>query len=405
MKKNKLKIFLTISALLSFAEIGFAQSNTMLLPIGAHEALTANTGIARSGSVGAVIYNPAGIASITGSKLSATGTAFYNDTVSVEGGGFLSDSKAKFSSIPSLVTAIFSKSNFNWSFSIITPQVENKELILVKPAEFSSVRSFNESQTSFGPSVGFSINQYLSLGFSIFGSQNNGDLSSTIYQSPASGAPDSLTQTNLNYSYRYAYGVAGVLYREDNYSFGLKITTPSIGVGGDIEKYHFKVVNGGSVNDPVHTKVKYEYKRPMEVGLGYRVNFPKSKFTLLVDATFQNAVKYESYNFNDSLEESSADTDLRSVQRTNIGLQYLFNKSKILNLGIQVNPKPEANGSSGFDYYGISGGIRTRDGLEDSSLGLFYIAGTRADSGVKIKNTYMGLILSSSLSILEAKKK
>ena len=48
--------------------------NPNLLPLGEEEALLANTGTARSGSTGAVFYNPAGLSTVEGTSFSLSGS-------------------------------------------------------------------------------------------------------------------------------------------------------------------------------------------------------------------------------------------------------------------------------------------------------------------------------------------
>jgi hypothetical protein len=60
--KASLILFILFSVNLS------AQENNFLIPLGAYEGIAGNTGIARDGSIGGVIYNPAGIASYKSSK-------------------------------------------------------------------------------------------------------------------------------------------------------------------------------------------------------------------------------------------------------------------------------------------------------------------------------------------------
>ena len=63
-----------------FSASAMAQENAFLTPMGAYEGIAGNTGIARDGSVGAVIYNPGGMASIKSSKRRSTGAKAFQKT-------------------------------------------------------------------------------------------------------------------------------------------------------------------------------------------------------------------------------------------------------------------------------------------------------------------------------------
>ena len=77
------KIIIANLCLLPTLAFAFVQNN-FLTPIGGIEGISANTGVARRGSIGAVIYNPAGLAYINTNKVSVSGSAFSQNWIDVE---------------------------------------------------------------------------------------------------------------------------------------------------------------------------------------------------------------------------------------------------------------------------------------------------------------------------------
>lgn len=72
-------LFLALFPMTTFAII----QNKYLIPIGGIEGITANTGVARRGSIGSALYHPAGMAYIKHKKVSVNGSAFTQNSINL----------------------------------------------------------------------------------------------------------------------------------------------------------------------------------------------------------------------------------------------------------------------------------------------------------------------------------
>jgi hypothetical protein len=154
-----------------FVKQAYSQDNPFLAAIGAYEAITANTGIGRDGSVGSVIYNPAGMASIKSSKVSGSASAFSLDSVRSQGNGFDDETK-NINSIPTQITSIFTQKRFNLAFSILVPSSStsniNRTTQTTEFGKYSENIDIVSQDTLIGPSMGFAYSPKVKFGLSLF---------------------------------------------------------------------------------------------------------------------------------------------------------------------------------------------------------------------------------------------
>ena len=103
-----------------------AQEHAFLTPMGAYEGIAGNTGIGRDGSIGAVIYNPAGLATLQTTKISASGSAFSQNKISLKS-EYTNEEVEYIQTTPSQITTLFNTKYFNWAFSVIVPKSQELE--------------------------------------------------------------------------------------------------------------------------------------------------------------------------------------------------------------------------------------------------------------------------------------
>jgi len=165
-----LKSLLLILIILT-TQKSFGEDNPFLTPIGSDEAIAGNTGIGRDGSVGAVIYNPAGMASIHISKVSGSASAFSQNSVRSKGAGF-DDTAKSFSTTPTQITTVLAKEKYNLGFSILIPAsfTSNVKRTTNKDSIGTYVENIDvvSQNTLFGPTIAFSISPEFKAGMSLF---------------------------------------------------------------------------------------------------------------------------------------------------------------------------------------------------------------------------------------------
>ncbi len=100
--------------------------NRGLLPIGDVEAYMANTGVALSGSTGAVYYNPAGLASLTKNHLSISANSYLSTRTNLNPVETIDGTDMNFhveglQTIPTSFISTGHLNEFHYAFSILVP--------------------------------------------------------------------------------------------------------------------------------------------------------------------------------------------------------------------------------------------------------------------------------------------
>jgi hypothetical protein len=403
----------------AFALDVLAQENPFLTPIGAYEGITGNTGIARDGSVGSVLYNPAGMASIKSTKLSASGSAFAQTDISVKGDGVNEDFKF-FQTTPGQITTVFHQDKFNWAFSILVPRSDEKKAnIGTSPVDqwdqnypaSTSIDLYSKTQELLiGPSVAFNLASNFKIGLSVFVSKKDIRGVSNVYADLSHFSAQSYYESES--SALALFPILGVLYQPSNdLSLGLKISGPSTKLSGKMES-HYRLTSifdptsntDCDPNDLWQTCVVYQstkkkssvnHEKPIDIGLG--LNFLASNnLRLLLDISHQFKKEYEVYKEN--AEGNSSDLKLEAKTRYNFGLEYLTSQTDALTFGLNYNPDPVKD--SDLDFWGAAIGYRSMDKIADSSLGLFYNQAKEDSNGSEQKYRIIGLFISTSINFL-----
>jgi long-subunit fatty acid transport protein len=373
----------------------WAQENPFLTPMGAHEGIAGNTGIGRDGSVGSVIYNPAGMASIKSSKLSASGSAFSQNHITTKSSDGSDDIKY-FQTVPAQITTIFTNPNFNWAFSILVPN----------STKFDSKRvedtvNFNDTvedhETVFGPSAALKISKDFSIGLSIFGSKRDYRLTSSAFFEDGTGAIVQSRKQDI--SGLTAYPILGLLYApSSNFSAGLKFLGPSTSLSGKFEdnvKSAGDNTSLGLPNSDVTEKGKVTFQKPMELGVGFSARTSEN-IKLYFDVTNQFSKEYEVLK--DDVFGETTSFEYKTTQRYNFAVEYMTSHTDAVTFGLMYNPDPMVD--SDLNFMGATLGYRSMDKIADSSFGLFYNQGSSDSDGIETKQTMVGLFISSSINFL-----
>lgn len=372
-----------------------AQENAFLTPMGAYEGIAGNTGIGRDGSVGSVIYNPAGLASIKSSKLSASGSAFSQNQITTKSSEGSDDIKY-FQTVPAQITTVFNNPNFNWAFSILVPNSTKYDSKRVEDTV-----NFNDTvedhETVFGPSAALKISNDFSLGLSVFGSKRDYRFTSIAFFEDGTGA---IAQSRkLDISGLTAYPILGLLYTPGkNFSAGLKFLGPSTSLSGEFEDNLKTAGNNTSLGIPngdVTEKGKVTFQKPMELGIGFSARTSES-IKLYFDVTNQFSKEYELLK--DNVFGETASVEYKTTQRYNFAVEYLTSHTDAITFGLMYNPDPMVD--SDLNFMGATLGYRSIEKIADSSFGLFYNQGSSDSDGIETKQTMVGLFISSSINFL-----
>lgn len=395
------------------SSIAFSQEHSFLTPMGAYEGIAGNTGIGREGSVGAVIYNPAGLATLQTTKISASGSAFSQNKISLKS-EYINEDVEYIQTTPTQITTLFNTKYFNWAFSVIVPKSQELEYALengtpgVDKANTDGYQKLQE--TLFGPSIGFKLSEKFKVGLSYFVSKRDQKERSVEYEDFTQSSSQTFFQVDS--SALAAYPVVGLLFTPSkSFALGLKFSGPSTQIGGEVKSrvryVSWDTTGGGLCPDGIpdgtcslawYSKDKTEkpnYEKPLELGLGLSWNLTK-QLKILTDVTTQFAKEYEVYK-SDALEESSSINYVNST-RYNIGFEYLTSHTDAITLGLMYNPSPVED--SELNFIGGTVGYRSLDNIADSSVGLFFNQAKEESGGIETSYSMYGLFVSTSINFL-----
>jgi long-subunit fatty acid transport protein len=378
-----------------YSGFAFSQEHSFLTPIGAYEGIAGNTGIARDGSVGSVIYNPAGLSSIKSTKLSASGSAFAQNQITDTYQG--EEDKVKyFQSTPAQITTVFTQNNFNWAFSVLVPKSSKYDRKQIT-GDVTYNEFVEDQETLFGPSIGYAINDKFKIGLSIFASKRDYKyISDVLYEE----AGNYLVQTQKqSISAVTAYPLLGILLTpNDTFSLGLRFSGPSTKVSGSFE-HNQKTVDQTTLGLPNGEDSKESdanYEKPMEAGLGIALNVTDN---LKVLADVSNQFKKDYVVVDEDVFGNEFSFSYKSSQRYHLAFEYLTSKTDALTLGFNYNQDPLEG--QDLNFIGGTIGYRSLDDIADSSFGLFFNQASYEDSdGYKTNHQIVGLFISTSINFI-----
>lgn len=374
----------------------YAQEHSFLSPMGAYEGISANTGIGRDGSVGSVLYNPAGMASVKSSKLSASGSAFSQNEISINVEGE-KESIKYFQTTPAQVTTIFNTDKFNWAFSILVPKTYKYDRISNTSYGVSSNSTVEDNETMFGPSIAFKLSPEFSIGLSVFGSKRDYRDTSFLYYEDNTGAIAQARKQDI--SGMTVFPIIGLLYKPTQaLQLGLRIQAPSKCVSGsmvDNSKTAGDNTSLGVPNDDRTLKSDARFEKPAEIGLG--VSWGASEqLNILFDVTHQFAKKYQVIK--EDVFGEPIEFDFKDTQRFNLAFEYKTSHTDAMTLGFMYNPDPIND--SDLNFYGGTIGYRSMDKIADSSVGFFYNHASQKDGQDEFAFTSYGVFVSNSINFL-----
>jgi hypothetical protein len=282
----------------------------------------------------AIYYNPASISEVKASKLSLNASLFSFDFVNVKNalGDDINIKMSRAAVEPRFISYMIKSRRFkNWSFEIAVLNNENTKAIITESvnkqvdvltgipgderyfAIYQYGNQFRDDWIGAGGSV--KLNDKLSAGVSMFVTikslNYNESLNIEAYSTDDSIFIDNqyvpFYVASSEYSeylkfndYRLTWK-AGLLYQTDNFSFGLSLTTPSLGgIYSDGKRVTHMDKQSNITNpdtgEPVpdyiivdfqeKKNVKVSYKTPLSIAAGFNYYFPDGK------RTFYSSLEY-----------------------------------------------------------------------------------------------------------------
>ncbi len=361
-----------------------AYSNYFLFPIGSLEGTSGNTGIARYGSDGSVLYNPAGLAGISQKQLDVSGSAFSVRDTTIEAKGSPKYDKADFSVIPSQITSVYNKNDFVFGFSILTPSID--EFKYASDSDSGLIQRDNEIiELLVGPTVAYNLSDRFKIGLSLFGIKEDENIVNLLYDKDKSLTHYEEESTSIG-----IFPILGILFISDGkkYSLGFRFSGPSAQITGTARGIYIDEALKRS-----EKTTKFYFQRPMDAGVGLSYNI-SSQFELFFDFSHQFATHYLMIS-QDAKGEDLVE-DYKGINRYNFGLEFKKSEETVLAAGLFLNPDPESNEYYGT-FKGVTLGFRSFKKQSDNSYGLFYMEADLNHEFRNINTQVFGVFFAASL--------
>ncbi|HEX4923394.1 MAG TPA: hypothetical protein VFV50_04885 [Bdellovibrionales bacterium] len=371
--------FLFQPAIVARADI----KNRNLLPVGEKETFRGNSGTGVSGSPGSAFYNPAGLASLKGVQLSASGSTYMyfdktTDKFAVWDGTDLAYKEFGFASIPGTLVATWAGETWVYAFSIISPgtlTLRNRSAWDTPNSRVMLMQMSDSQEMWFGLSAARELGDGWSAGATLFGIYTTLSSISTRQIKPTTPTIFRLL-VNQAFVESTVYNLAaalGVMYEaHPSWRLGMRVTTPSVKLSGKTD-YLSHTETVGMLGTPNESETVLEdadtnYQIPLDVSLGVTI-WPKRPFKLFLDLSHQSEVSY------DTVPGSAISTrpEYASTMRYNLGGELVMTESTSWQWGLMYNP-------SALD---ASRGAENKDDFYGATTGMFYeTANTRLGAGV-----------------------
>ena len=389
-----------ILAILSLLSI--AASAQTPIPTGDHEALTGNTGIARMGSPAAALYNPAGLATIERTQVSASGTLFQNSTQDVSGS--INAHADNFQSIPTQLSTTGVHAGWHYAFSVFTIRSWDYTTPLntqlpgglgVAPTHLKATAN----SLLLGPSVGDPYGKDFYIGLSLF-LQKDDDYQNTVARIDSTGATGTLHMLVQAEDRRSTYEllpVLGAVWQYDsNTTYGARLQLPSVPVSGhrvltnQSVGYFVDLANTVTDKSQPESTVKENSKTltPMEVSFGMSKILPRD-LRVFGDLGYSLDMKWKPSATADEQKDSGS-------LKLSGGVEYgpavntwaagaFYRQNNLRDQGGEVK-----------SFMGLTVGyIKTTEHF-DSGIGGTYMFGSGSSEGITNKLSSLGLLVSST---------
>lgn len=396
-----MKKILLICALFASHAQGYIE-NRSLYPVGESESLMANTGVALSGSTGAAIFNPAGLAGLKQRKLSLTGNTYMLFNVDQKPAIHYDDrdlslSTSGLQAIPSSVISTGVWNAWTGAFVVVVP-----ELVRVGQAATYETTNFDVVLSQMVDNqfmmIGFSAGAPLEkfdIGASCFVGNYTNHTSISVIGSPKNAALKADVLTGYSAAdVKLLLCQAGAQGNFNaNNRWGVVVRLPSFHLEGSGERSYFRQDTTGARQSTGVMKKSARYDIPLDVSLGFE-NHSFKNFTLLFDVSMQGSQSFENF-------EGSGDyTDTKSTFRGNAGFRYAYSETKNILGGLAYNPSAidiRGAGDSKENYMSYSIGLEQREG--SATMGVAFFA-TQSSGEQRLADGRTGDIASRATAVV-----
>lgn len=272
-------------------------TNRNLLPIGEHESLRANAGIGAS-TPGSVFHNPAGLAHLTQSQLSVSGTTlmYFRSSTDrlIQLDAAVPYDASGFAPIPATLISTYKLGNYTAATAILVPDLltlDNRQRHTTPSFELTLLQSIRQQTLWLGGSLARRLGDRLAVGISVFG-VNRTEISNAFFQFTQSAMPGAVNQTLSSQTIGTLglTAILGVSYQAtDAITLGLRIEPPFLQIRSKANVYQSSLASDGMTTTLTELEkdgVAYNDPRPADIGIGIAIK-ASAAVTVYVDAALQ----------------------------------------------------------------------------------------------------------------------
>jgi hypothetical protein len=374
------------------------------------EALEGGAFIARAQNAPALFYNPAGIARADRTVLNASAQGYQLITLS--GSGFQQSSGGAFEAVPSFLGLVLGREVIDWEtvrigFAVVTPAHADLRTVastMPQPgqrASYSVHSSFDTITPTF--SVGWAASRSFRLGGSIefpyTSLSDNGQLSGEITDATTSRA--TLRTLAASGSTLHVRGVVGAQWDALSWlKLGATFRTPGLKLTSTGSFQYEALTNGLNGTRQVFFQdpsPQFQYKVPLEVGLGAALEF--GPFGIEVDVRWHDGTDtYQLYTstVNARVVDTTSGTPVttevplpgipyraRQTWNGSVGAHYALSENFVISVGSYLDYSPVDPSTHVFrrvDMIGFRAGASFRIDKLSASLGAGWERGTGSDN-------------------------
>ena len=374
------------------------------------EALEGGAFLARARNAPALFYNPAGIALTERTVLNASAQGYQ--LVTLSGSGFQNTTGGAFEAVPSFLGVVLGTEVIDWErvrlgFAVVTPVHSNLTVAASttpqpgQRASYSVHSAFDTLVPTF--SVGWATAPSFRLGGSIefpyTSLSNTGELSGEL--TDATTSRSTLRTLAANGSAFHVRGVVGAQWDPLSWlKLGVLFRSPGLKIKTSGALQYEGLTNGLNGSRQVFfqdTSPEFQYKLPLEAGLGAALEF--GPFGIEIDVRWHNGTDtYALYSSTKTARVVDTTTGTpvtseislppisyraRQVWNGSIGAHFAFSENWVVSAGSYLDYSPVDPATPVFrrvDMLGFRAGVSFRIDKLSASVGAGWEHGTGSDN-------------------------
>lgn len=333
-------------------------------------------------------YNPATLARMEGTSLSATATLYtrydtnYGDTSDFIGASARAN-RGNFKSIPSSTGSVAAFGPFAFGISIVLPEYQFFSGPISSTSNVTTLQNQVDENLWVGGNIALNLDERNSIGVSMYYTSRY--YQQTLIDELRTGANTRITTEEKSFTQNSFVPVIGYFFRWDsNWSAGVSYRSPSIPINGR-GRFFKSALDTANLSDPTlnqrfdqaNIAAFTQIPSRLNLGIAYQEAFRR---VFSMDISHHFPERYRDM----ALTEASREVTLNPVTNLNLGAEFFLKHWLRLRLGAFTNfsatPEPSvAAGKRGthVDMWGFSAniGVFTSDKVS-FSFGGFYTGGT-----------------------------